>query len=147
MFSSSSNRGRIINGDGTRNVYCLQCGAFICSTTLAIGKAICELCQRSMNGEPLTEEAIRQYEAQKMGRADVSLVVVPTYPEEAKKFSLRMMASDLLNALGLPKEDKKKSLGSVKVAKEKRRGRLLENINLESLGSMQEVDAALKKDK
>lgn len=156
IFSSSSRGGVRQNQDGSRNVHCYQCGEFIATSFLNISRALCEICRRVENGEPLNDDMIRNYRLAKASRVDVSVL---TLPEEdplrahgipRKRFSLASMAGELVRAIGkfkittVPKiqENPDKTKASVAVAKSKRRGRLFENVDL--IGSMEEVDKKLK---
>lgn len=97
-----------------------------------------------MNGEPITEQSIKEYELAKLGKANVTLLDLSVeLPEEVKKFSLRTMVGEFLGAVGFLKKPKEEEPKSQKVAKQKRRGRLFENVQL---GSMTEIDERLKKE-
>lgn len=111
-----------------------------------MGTATCAVCDMAVNGIKLTEAQLAEYNASKMGRrGDVSFLHVPQPHEiaDAVKFTLRSLGGPVLKAFGLelPKQPKPES---VKAAERKRRGRLFENQDLQSLGSMQDIDAALK---
>src|SRR5678815_902279 len=104
IFTSSSRMRDLTNEDGSYNIFCYQCSEFICKTYLRMGnRALCELCRRIMNGEKLTEDAIRQYKLNKAGKVDVSLLIVPDEMPRAvgQKFSLRSLAGEFMQAVGL----------------------------------------------
>jgi hypothetical protein len=88
-----------------------------------------------------------------MGRSDVGLLTLPDEGPKVlgipkKKFTLRSLGGGILSALGNfslgqpPNENK--AAESVKISKAKRRGRLFANVDL---GSMEDVDKKLSKDK
>lgn len=148
MFDASSRGGQRVNPDGSRNIYCYQCNDFICKSLpmQGISKALCELCRRILAGEPLTEEMIRAYKTDKADKVDVSLLVLEDENPKAlgiQKFSLSNMAGTLLKALA-PKAAPSKPLKSVRVAQESRRKRLFSEVDL---GSMEDIDKNLKKDR
>ncbi len=156
LFSSSSRQAQRSNSDGSQNVYCYSCQEYIGKTYLRITRALCEMCRRVENGEPITFEMIQAYKAAKAEKVDVSMILIPEEDLKAvggKKFSLRSMGGDIVTALGqflggqkaTPEELSK--LPSVQTAKEKRRKRLFSNIDLKSMGSIEDVDKALSKDK
>lgn len=155
LFSTSSRRQNAPNADGSVNVYCYQCSQYIGPVFVRINRALCEMCRRVENGEPITEEMIQAYRAAKADKVDVSMLLVPQEPDMKaltgnKKFSLRSMGGNIVSALGrfvmgqkaTPQELGK--LPSVQVAKGKRRPRLFQNVDI---GSMEEVDKTLSKDK
>lgn len=147
MFSGSSADRRLTNPDGSSNVFCMSCGEFISKTYERTNRATCELCRRVLNGEVLTEEAIRAYQVGKQDKANVSLLdLSDKVPAQAKKFSLRSMTGDFLKAFKFVKPDppSEATVPSMKVSKTKRRGRLFENVEL---GTMTEIDEKLKASK
>lgn len=154
LFSSSSTQRNRTNADGSVSVYCYSCGDYIGPVFVRINRALCEMCRRVENGEPITEEMLQTYRAAKANRVDVSMLLVPQEPDlkaaGVKKFSLRSMGGTIVSALGrfvmgqkaTPQELSK--LPSVQTAKAKRRPRLFANVDI---GSMEEVDKGLSKDK
>lgn len=142
MYHTSSNSARVINPDGSTNVYCYQCFRFIATTFLRVNRALCEMCRRVEAGEPVSLEAMKEYEASKLGRADVSLLRLDE-PKTGAKFTLRSMGGEILQALkqALPQKPKPKSK---EISDEKRRGRLFEQVDL---GAMEKVDKQLKEAK
>ena len=154
IFTSSSRQRNLINQNGSFNVFCYQCGDFICETYIRMGnRAQCELCRRIANGEHITEDAIRQYKLLKAGKQDVSLLVVPDELPRAvgQKFSLRSLAGEVMNAIGLkiPKTDTaSKAEKSTQVAKQKRRPRIFQNVDLQSdLGNIEALDKKIGENK
>ena len=138
MYSSSSQSGKRFNYDGSARVYCSTCGEFIGNTHFKFQRAICEMCRRVEAGEPVTEQAIRDYKSSKLGQSDVSLLLLPANEPKLKKFSLASLTGDLMVAVGLKKKEKPvDSTVSRQVSKSKRRGPILEKIDL---GSMEELD-------
>lgn len=108
-----------------------MCGQFIARTYMRIGSALCEMCRRVENGEPITEDLIKSYEIGKLGRENVSMLVLKDEtPKALGKFSLRSMGGDIMHVLGLKKIPKDKDLKSAEIAKSKRRGRLFQNVQL-----------------
>lgn len=105
-------------------------------------RALCEMCRRTMNGEEITEEAVREYEAQKLGRANVSLLVLEEPPTQAKEFSLRSMTGEFVRAFKFLLKPRPEAPVSKTVSKTKRRGRLFDT---PEIGSMLQVDETLKK--
>lgn len=112
-----------------------------------MGTAVCAVCDFAERGVQLSEAQLAEYNASKRGRrGDVSFLRVPP-PEEiadAAPFTLRSLGGAVLKAVGLtlPKQAKAES---TKAAERKKRGRLFENVDLgKSLGSMQDIDEALK---
>lgn len=107
--------------------------------------AICELCQRIMDGQIITPEQVRDYKLSKGPRADISVLLMHEEPE-GRKFTLRSLGGDIAEALGFkkadPAVDPKKSKA---VAKSKARGRLFEHVDLGA--SMTEMDEHLRKEK
>ncbi len=147
MFSGSSADRRLNNPDGSSNVFCFTCGEFIARTYERIYRAQCEICRRVLEGEVLTEEAIRAYQIGKQDKANVSLLDLKEHvPAQAKRFSLRSLTGDFLKAFKFVKPDlpTEETVPSMKVSKSKRRGRLFEHVEI---GSMTEVDEALKASK
>ena len=111
-----------------------------------IHRALCALCERSERGEIVSPEAIRDYKMSKAGKVDVSYLVVPDNTPKAlgiKKFSLQSLGGQILRAVGLP-QGVEAVKESVKISREKKRPRLFSNVDL---GSMSEIDEALKKGK
>lgn len=158
LFSSSSRQMKRVNADGSVDVYCYACGQYIGPVFVRINRALCEMCRRVENGEPITEEMIQAYRAAKADKVDVSMLLIPPEPDlkalGGKKFSLRSMGGNIVSALGrfvmgqkaTPQELSK--LPSVQTAKTKRRPRLFANVDLNSeLGSMEDIDKSLSKDK
>lgn len=145
MFSASSRHNNRINQDGTYNVMCWSCNEFIARSPIRVERALCEICRRVENGEPLSEEAIRQYKMAKMDKIqDVSMVVLPdVQPKALKTFSLRSLGGIIAEAVGIKQSDKP-VLKSAEVAKRKRRPRLFSEGQLETLGSIEELDKKLK---
>jgi hypothetical protein len=96
---------------------------------------------------------IRAYELAKMGKADVSLVVVPEEPLGFKaNFTLRSMGSSVMQAIGITKPIEEPAK-STQLAKERRRGRLFESVVLgdsqpkpPGLGTITSIDEALSKE-
>ena len=147
MFSGSSADRRLVNPDGSSNVFCLVCGEFISKTYERTNRATCELCRRVLDGEILTEEAIKAYQIGKQDKANVTLLdLSDQIPAQAKKFSLRSMGSGFLKAYKAIRPDppNESTVPSMKVSKTKRRGRLFENVDL---GSMTDLDEQLKASK
>lgn len=112
-----------------------------------MGTAVCVICDFAHRGIQLTDKQLAEYNASKRGRrGDVSFLRVPP-PEEitaAAKFTLRSLGGSVMKAMGLTTPKKEKAESS-KAAERKKRGRLFEHIDLEkSLGSMEEIDTALK---
>lgn len=144
MFSGSSADRRLVNPDGSSNVYCMSCGEFISKTYERTNRATCELCRRVLAGEVLTEEAIRAYQIGKQDKANVTLLdLSDKIPAQARKFSLRSLGSGFLRAYKAVKAPPptEETVPSMKTARSKRRGRLFESV---TLGSMEEVDEKLK---
>lgn len=151
VFGASSGQRNRVNPDGSRSVYCSYCQEFIGYSFENVMRAICVLCQYAEEGKPITEEALRTYKLSKANRVDVSAIALPPEPPDLramgvkKKFNLVDIAGDMMRAVGkfaatessIPEPEK---LPSVKLAKEKRRGRLFEGL---SLGSMEDVDRQL----
>lgn len=145
MYSAAS-RPYGANPDGSSDVYCYSCRVFISKSFDKVNRALCELCRRVESGEPITEELLRAYKFAKAHREDVSMLIVEDAPPPsltAKKFSFRVTMGDMLAAVGLKLPAPPES-PSVRLAKEKRRPRLLGSIDL---GSMDKVDSNLKADK
>lgn len=141
MFSGSSAPRRIGNADGTTNVYCFTCGEFICQTFMGFTSAQCEMCRRTENGEKITNEAVREYEQLKMQHSNVSLLVLPE-EQKGPRFTLGSMVSNVLTAVGFKKQtNQTQVMPSARLAKEKKRGRLFESVDL---GSITDVDQQLK---
>lgn len=112
-----------------------------------MGTAICAICDFAERGVQLSAAELAEYNASKRGRrGDVSFLRVPP-PEEiadAAPFTLRSLGGAVLKAMALTLPKKVKA-ESTKAAERKKRGRLFEHIDLEkSLGSMQDIDEALK---
>ena len=130
IFSSSSQQNNRRNNDGSRNVMCYVCGQFICTTFLQINRALCALCERAEKGEPVPEEAIRNYQIGKLDKADVSVLVMedPSPSVLTKRFSLRSMGSNIMKAFGIGKK-KVAPIESRIIADKKKRKRLFENID------------------
>jgi hypothetical protein len=106
------------------------CHEYIGTTLLRITRAKCALCERIEAGEDLTEAAIEQYMASKGNRVDVTMLLLKPEPQlTKKKFSLSHMVGDFLEAVGLKKTDAVVQ-PSVAIAKEKRRKRLFDNIDI-----------------
>jgi len=164
MYGSSSRNLVKQNPDGTYNVHCFSCGQFISKTMIRMGQAQCEICRRALNGEPINDDLVRQYQAGKGARGDVSLFVVPEpqiegLSEKQRKFRLAGTAEGMMAAIGKFASGFKETIAekakkvSVQVAKGKRRPRLFEDVDLDpnsgggALGNMQEVDKLLQKDK
>jgi len=85
-----------------------MCGETISMTASSITRAVCAICQYSLDtGKPLPEEFLTQYRLSKAGVQDVSLVVLREEKKIAEgmqaktKFSLRSMGGNLLAATGL----------------------------------------------
>lgn len=150
------------NSDGSRNIYCWQCGEFIAKTFFNIQTALCEICRRVENSEPLTDDSIRMYKGSKMDRVDVSYLAVPESPSalEAvgiKRKSILMGVSSMVaHAMGsfqsgdAGKAARTEAKKSKEIARSKQRGRLFANVSINDeptpepkLGSMLDVDAAL----
>jgi len=98
-------------------------------------------------------DAIEAYKLGTLGHRDRQVTGVNVSDEVTaggEKFTLRSLGGFVAHALGFAKTEEK-PLESVRVAKIKKRGRLLESVDLEKmeggLGSMQELDAALNKAK
>lgn len=132
-FTSRGSRRE--NVDGTHNVYCTVCSEFITSTFQPIRTAICELCQRVQNGQPLTEDAILQYKMSKGIKQDVTLLVVPPPEPQIKgqrKFNIHAMVGGFLQALGFRdlEDNSEQAKVSKPLANSKRRPRLFSNITL-----------------
>lgn len=142
MFSSSSRQADRLNADGSRNVFCYQCNEFIAVTHLQMGRALCELCRRIEAGEEVTEAAVTQYLLAKAPKIDVSMLLLPEEPR-GKKFSLRSLGGVVMEAIGLAKPEKQ-AVPSAKLAKEKKRTRLFQNVDL---GSIEEFEVAARKGK
>jgi hypothetical protein len=144
VFQSSSRDRRLSNPDGTNNVFCWSCSEFISKTYERTNRALCELCRRVLNGEVLSEEAIKAYNLGKLDRANVTLLdLTIEVPAEAKKFSFRSMTGEFIRAfksITAPPPNEV-TVPSMKVSKGKRRGRLFDNV---TLGSMEEIDEKLK---
>lgn len=164
MYGSSSRNLVKQNPDGTYNVHCLMCGQFISKTMVRMGTAMCEICRRALNDEPISEDLVQQYQAGKGARSNVSLFVVPEpkidgLTEKQRKFRLAGTAEGMLAAIGRFASGFKETVAekakkvSVQVAKGKRRGRLFENVDVdenssgEGLGNISELDAQLEKNK
>lgn len=140
MFSSSSSPPRRGNADGTVNIHCFECGTFICKTYANFTRAICEMCRRVANGEALSMEAVAEYEQLKEGQANVSLLVLPEVPK-GRAFTLSSMVGTVMQAIGFKKlTNQASNTESAKLARSKKRGRLLESVDL---GSMTDIDAKL----
>lgn len=154
IFSSSSlQRRQGFNPDGSHNVYCYECKDFICRTQQAISRALCERCRRVLEGEaPIDDERMKEYVLSKGVKTDVSMVLLPTAELGMKRFSLRSLGGDLLEAVGLRKIQEQ-AKESTKIARSKKRTRLFGNANLgapqpeakQSFGSITEIDAQLSK--
>lgn len=135
-FDSSSRRDLRHNVDGSRSVYCYQCGEFITTTLAPISTALCAMCKRIEDGEEVTIEMMTEYRLSKRGRVDVSMLLLPKdeMPKalgiESKKFSLRSLGNAIMSAVGLAKPAVEVPQ-SVKISKEKKRKRLFENVDLE----------------
>lgn len=141
-FYSGSSRPNSISGDGSRMVFCYMCHAFIGRTFESIQRALCEMCRRVENGEPITEAAIREYELGKLGNANVSLLeLTDNIPEPAKKFTLRSMTGEFMSALNFLMRKKPDAVKAKAVARSKRRPPLFSAVQL---GNMQEIDEKLK---
>lgn len=147
VYSSSSRNAPLIDHDGARRVHCWQCGQYICTTLAPIGKALCELCRRALDGEKLTPDAIQQYKLGKQGRTGVSMIVLADEPPATvKRFTLRSMGGEILKAIGLtPKQDETAKLPSVAASKAKRSGRLFEHVD--DLGSIEEFEQRAAQEK
>jgi hypothetical protein len=141
LFSGSSRQRNQRNADGSQNVYCYLCNEFICVTFSNFQRALCELCRRIEEGEILTPEAVQQYKLSKGDKTDVSMLLLPVNEPTAKKFTLRSLTGEILQAVGLKKPEAKK-LKSVEVAEQKKRGRLFSQVDL---GSMDTLDTELRK--
>ena len=141
VYSGSSRNSPLYNPDGSVNVSCYVCGEFIAKTYQRATRAMCELCRRVETGEPLTDDVIRAYKMAKRDRVDVALCELPDVPPKTpiKKFTLRSMGGDILRALGVKRPVV--TTRSQEIAKEKRKGRLFEGIDL---GSMEQIDKLSK---
>ena len=96
----------------------------------------------------LPADAIEMYNLSKRGQREIAMVNVSDDAMEAggAKFTLRSLGGAIAQAVGFTKTEEK-PLESVKVAKQKRRGRLFDSVDLDkmtAMGSMQEVDTQLE---
>lgn len=106
-------------------------------------RAMCEMCRRIENGEPITTEALQQYEAQKLGRGNNTSLLVMAETPVAKEFSIKSLTGEFLKAIGLKNAKKRPDAPvSQAVAKTKRRGRLFDN---PQFGSMTQLDEELRR--
>jgi hypothetical protein len=146
MFSSSSRNVNRLNSDGSQNVFCISCGEFISKSFIHMSsRAICALCQRVQDGQPLTAEAINAYNQGRLGVENVTLANLPVPDLKVeKKFTLRSLGGGIMQALGLAKPEEKIP-ESVKLAVQKKRGRIFSNSSI--LGDMQDIDKQLAKKK
>lgn len=144
MFEGSSRGRSKVNWDGSTEVYCFQCGEFIANTFQRVTSSMCEMCRRVQNGEVITEQALKEYQMQKMGKSNVSMLnLQDNIPEPAKKFTLRSMTGEFVRAFKsvIKAPQTEKTNPSIAVANSKRRGRLFDKIDF---GSIENVDEKLK---
>ncbi len=145
LFHSSSRAKRHTNPDGAIDVHCWNCGCYIGRTYERITSAQCELCRRVELGEPMTEDMVRQYKSAKIGHEDVTMLLLPVETPHGlgKKFSVRSMAGNVMQALGIKQPPPEPTI-SQHVAKSKQRKRLFESVQL---GSVESLDQELNKNK
>jgi hypothetical protein len=129
-----------VNSDDTYNVLCSSCSQFIATTAIPIQRALCELCQRALDGKPVPEEAYRRYQLSKLGREDVSMLLVPPPVPGQKKFSFRNLGGQLIESIGLKKKTDA-PVPSKQLAKAKQRARLFADVEL---GNMEDLDKTLR---
>jgi hypothetical protein len=130
VFSSSSRQVDRVNPDGTLNVYCWMCGEFITATTLRMNRALCELCRRTEAGETIPADVLRDYKLSKGKHVNVSMLLLPEETSATrKKFSFRSMMGEVLEALGVKQPEKVPEASKV-IARQKKRGRLFENVDI-----------------
>lgn len=106
----------------------------------------CAICDAALKGIPLTEDAINLYNAGKLGMRPVTMVNLnEEITTKGGKFTFRSLGGFVSQALGLAKPEPK-PLESKKKAQQKARGRLLENVDLNSepIGSMEQIDHSLQ---
>jgi hypothetical protein len=120
---------------------CWSCRRLICMTIEPVTRALCLLCQAAEEGRELPEHIVREYERMRE-QADVSLLMVEPEPLAAQG---RARFADLMGAagraVGFLRRKKPPPGQAQKLAVSKRRGTLLENLQL---GSMEEVDRKLR---
>jgi hypothetical protein len=98
-----------------------------------------------MSGELVTPEQARDYKLSKGPRGEIGMLLMTEEPE-GKKFTLRSLGGDIIEALGFKKADPVVDPQKSKaVARSKARGRLFENVDLGA--SMTELDEQLRKEK
>ncbi len=109
VYAASSVGPKGLNQDGSRNVYCWKCQQFICRTNSNFSRAICELCRRAEEGEPITEEMITNYDLGKAGMVDLTNVSIREEQrmEPNKRRSLKSMGNGLLQAIGVKLKTKR----------------------------------------
>lgn len=140
--SGSSSTSGGLNREGAHCVKCWQCTRTICYSVAPITRALCGLCQASADGILLSEDAIRDYVNASHGSGEISLLTLHDDPTEAPVETQTRFASTFGRALGFLRERVQSiATPSKALAKTKRRGRLLEGLEL---GSMTELDARLK---
>lgn len=141
MFAGSSARSDRPNPDGSYNVKCYRCGQFIDISTVFIQRALCYVCQLSDEGTIMPEKAMQDYYISKMNKTDIGVLVLRE-PEldvlgaPKRKFTFSSLTGEFVRAVGkfalndrtAPEENK--AVESVKLSKQKRRGRLFSNITL-----------------
>jgi hypothetical protein len=144
MFSSSSNAARIINSDGSTNVFCYSCGQFIARTFHRVNRSLCVVCKKIEDGEMVPEEALRQYDESKLGKANVSLLSLSVeLPANVKKFTFSSMTGEFMRAFSFKKKEKPDAPKSKATARGRRRAPLFSNLQL---GSMNDIDEKLRGD-
>jgi hypothetical protein len=165
MFGASSRSLNRPNPDGSTNIYCSMCRDYIGVSQQRITRALCAICQASMDGKPMTEQALQDYRLSKGLKSEVSALNIPEPPITAnlkkKVFSFGSVAGEVFAALGrfgaaektTTQKQTNTSLASVKISQEKRRPRLFSNRSIadeepkQSLGTMAQVDKLTKDQK